>query len=181
MSKVLRVPITNDRDLILTIDFDKKIIEVESNYWTVISKKKGIESPDQVAEIFNLGHEVQKRLQQQKQQEQEEDPTSKSHLVTDKKSGKQYVMPTPEPNKKVQPSLEEKTLTKVMEIFDSIAETSFNDGGVSSKILRETLENKKVVSNYKEFTKFLNLALEKDLIEYMQDDDQYKGMYKRKK
>ena len=154
MSKVARVSVTNDRDLILTFDFDKKIIEVESNYWTTIAKRKGIESPDQVATT----------------------PTIKKQVETN------IDLPeTVKPNKKIQASKEERTLEKVMQVFDSIAEDKLNTYNVvPARALRLTLESKKIVSSYQEFTRYLNMALETNLIEVTSDDSELKG-YKRKK
>ncbi len=154
MSKFVRISITNDKDLILSFDFDKKIIEVESDYWTTIAKRKGIESPDAVATI----------------------PTTKKQVETNIDASDVV-----KPNKKIQASKEERTLEKVMQIFDSIAEDKLNVYNVvPARALRLTLESKKIVSSYQEFTRYLNMALETNLIEVTSDDSELKG-YKRKK
>lgn len=174
-SKIVRVPMTQDRDLILTMDFDKKIIEIESDHWTTVAKRKNVESPDLIASTTTIPPTTKK----EKGGTEKETPS----FTTPKKISleiPQSDVTEIAPNKKVQLSKEEQILQRIIEVFDSLAETSFNEHSVNAKTLKNNLEARRIIS-YGEFNKFLNTLLEKDIIEYVSDQPHLSGFYRRKK
>lgn len=155
-------------DIILGINFSKKIIQVESENWTVIAKRN-----DLASESIRL---------QQKERETVSSTTQKSSdtatAILEKNIGEKLKDYTP--NKKVQLSKDEKIVQMMIEVFDSLSQTSFNDGAVHYKTLRQKLQDKQIVKDYRDFDKFLNMALEQNLIESV-EDQHLKGFYRRKK
>lgn len=183
-SRVVRVPITQDKDLVLTIDFGKKIIEIESDHWTTIAKRKGVESPDQVVAAIPTQQQQEQELKKKADggeavlRETPHSTIQKDNLIVEAPEQQEQEQEVGG-NKKVQLSNEEKTLKKVIAIFDSLAATSFNENNVNVKIFRNHLLAKNIIGRG-EFNKYLNMLLSNDTIEYV-EDAHLTGFYKRKK
>lgn len=172
-SRIVRVPMTQDKDLVLTMDFDKKIIEIESDHWTTVAKRKGVESPDAIVDAITTT-----TTKNEKGDTKETPPFTipKGKFLETPKSNVTEIAP----NKKVKLSKEEQTIQRIIEVFDSLAETSFNEHSVNAKTLKNNLEARRIIS-FGEFNKFLNTLLEKDIIEYVSDQPHLTGFYRRKK
>lgn len=139
-------------DITLGINFTKKIIQVESDNWTVISKRNDLEEKG----IDNLG-------------------TLKTNLIAErakeynKRDG--YIT-----SSKKMLTKDENILNRFMKVLETLLQLEPMEQIQYKKLKTEIM--KQMIIPTSEFNKILNLAISKDLIE---ESDKDTGYYRLKK